>query len=150
VEGTISNWEKVSAGVPHGSVLGPLLFLTYINDITNDIQSEAFLFADDTIILDVVDSPTTSAGKLNTDLASISSWANKWMVTMNPSKTRSMIFSVKNNKPDHPRLLLNRATIPDVNLHCPLGINLSSDLSRQNHICIISERAAKRLNMLKV
>jgi hypothetical protein len=65
---------------PIGSVLGPLLFLTYINDITNDIQSEAFLFADNTMILDVVDSPTTSAGKLNTDLASISSWADKWIV----------------------------------------------------------------------
>jgi hypothetical protein len=83
----------------------------------------------------VVDSPT-SAIKLNTDLASISSWADKWMVTMNPSKTRSMIFSVKNNKPDHPRLLLNQVTIPDVNLHCHVGINLSSDLSWQNHICI--------------
>ena len=55
---------------------------------------------------------------------------------MNPSKTRSMIFSVKNNKPDHPRLLLNQVTIPDVNLHCHVGINLSSDLSWQNHICI--------------
>ena len=149
VEGTNSNSEKVNAAVPQGSVLGPLLFLIYINDITNDIQSEAFLFADNTMILDVVDSPTTSAVKLNTDLASISNWADKWMVTMNPSKTRSMIFSVKNNKPDHPRILLNRATIPDVNLHCHLGINLSSGLSWQNHICIISERVAKRLNMLK-
>jgi hypothetical protein len=100
------------------------------------------------MILDVVDSPTTSAVKLNSVLASISSWADKWMATMNPSKTRSMILSVKNNKPDHSRLLLNQATMPDVNMHCHLGINLSSDLSWQNHICIISERAAKRLNML--
>ena len=149
VEGTNSNWEKVNAGVPQGSVLGPLLFLIYINDITDNIQSEAFLFADDTMILDVVDSPVKSAAKLNTDLASITSWADKWMVTMNPGKTRSMIFSVKKNKPDHPSLLLNQAIIPDVNVHCHLGINLSSDLSWQHHISIISERAAKRLNMLK-
>jgi hypothetical protein len=148
VEGTNSTWEKVNAGVPQGSLLGPLLVPIYINDITNDIQSEAFLFTDDTMILDVVDSPTTSAVKLNTVLASISSWADKWMATMNPSKTRSIIFSVYNNNPDHPRLLLNQATMPDVNMHCHLGINLSSDLYWQNHICIISERAAKRLNML--
>jgi hypothetical protein len=55
----------------NGLINGPLLFLIYINDITNDIQSGAFLFAEDAMILDVVDSPKTFAVKLNTDLASI-------------------------------------------------------------------------------
>ena len=149
MEGVHSNWEKISAGVPQGSVLGPLLFLIYINDITNNIQSEAFLYANDTMILDVVDSPVASAVKLNSDLTSIAHWADKWMLTINAGKSRSMIFSIKKHKPDHPPLFLNQSIIPEVNSHCHLGIELSSDLSWHNHINTIYERASKRLNMLK-
>ena len=48
IEGQSSNWQSINAGVPQGSVLGPLLFFTYINDITENLQSDCFLYADDT------------------------------------------------------------------------------------------------------
>jgi hypothetical protein len=104
IEGQASDWREVNAGVPQGSVLGPLLFLIYINDITTDLQSSSFLYADDTSLLDIVDDPIQTATKLNDDLKLINMWTKKWLVKINPDKTKSMIFSVKRQKPLHPHL----------------------------------------------
>jgi hypothetical protein len=74
-------------------------FLIYINDIQHDIDSDCFLFSDDTMLLQEVFSPQSAAHSLNKDLNSISLWSNKlWLVTMNDSKTKSMTFSLKKNK----------------------------------------------------
>ena len=88
-----------------------------------------FLFADDSLLLDEVHSPSACATRLNHDLASISSWANRWLVTMNATKTKSMIFSSKRDKPDHPPLIMNGVTIDDLAVHEHLGLTLSSNLS---------------------
>ena len=74
IEGQSSDWKSINAGVPQGSVLGPLLFFIYINDITENLQSDCLLYADDTSIFDIVDSPTMSSMKLNNDLISIRSY----------------------------------------------------------------------------
>ena len=95
IEGSSSSWKEVKAGVPQGSVLGPLLFLIYINDIQQNIDSDCFIFADDTMLLEEVFSPQSAARSLNKDLNSISLWSNRWLVTMNASKTKSMTFSLK-------------------------------------------------------
>ena len=79
--------------MPQGSVLGPLLFLIYINDITQNIKSDCLLYADDTSLFDVVEDPALSFSKLSNDLNSIEEWALKWLVTINPSKTKCMTFS---------------------------------------------------------
>ena len=92
IDGVSSSWRRITAGVPQGSVLGPLLFLVYINDIVDQISSDCFLFTDDSLLLDEVTSPTQSAVKLNSDLASISIWAQNWLVTMSAQKTKSMGF----------------------------------------------------------
>ena len=81
-----------------GSVLGPLLFLIYINDITDDLASLPLIYADDTALLEIVDDPAVSAGRLNSDLNKIAVWADKWLVTMNPVKSRNAVFSLKLNK----------------------------------------------------
>ena len=78
--------------MPQGSVLGPLLFLIYINDITQNIKSDCLLYADDTSLFDVVEDPALSFSKLSNDLNSIEEWALKWLVTINPSKTKCMTF----------------------------------------------------------
>ena len=63
--GEYSEWKGITAGVPQGSVLGPLLFLICINDMVDDVQSEALLYADDSMLLDIVASPADSAKKIN-------------------------------------------------------------------------------------
>ena len=73
--GAISDWVYIKAGVPPGSIIGPLLFLIFINDIVNDIGSNIRLFAYDTSLYIIVDNPQTSAETLNADLEKVSAWA---------------------------------------------------------------------------
>ena len=80
-----STWVSINAGVPQSSILGPLLFLIYINDIVNDINSIIRLFVDDTSLYIIVDSPGEASQTINLDLVRISAWAEKWLVSFNPN-----------------------------------------------------------------
>ena len=108
VKGKISPYLNISSGVPQGSVLGPLLFLIYINDIVTDIESIIKLFADDTSIYLSIDDPERRTLILNSDLRKITSWALKWKVDFNPSKTELMTFS--NKRMTETRLLMYKTT----------------------------------------
>ena len=87
MSGVQSAWNFISAGVPQGSILGPLLFLLFINDIVHDIGSAIRLFADDTSLYIIVEDPNVAAELLNADLEKIAEWALKWLVKFNPLKT---------------------------------------------------------------
>ena len=95
LEGERSAEAPVTSGVPQGSVLGPLLFLLYINDLPQDIQSQVRLFADDTAVYLTVSS-LEDANTLKTDLDTLQEWERTWDMEFNPGKcqvlhvTRSM------------------------------------------------------------
>ena len=84
LNGQTSSWRPILAGVPQGSILGPLLFLVYINDLPDGLKSNAKLFADDTFLFTLVKDKNESANILNGDLQLISSWAYKWKMLFNP------------------------------------------------------------------
>ena len=75
LNGQVSSWTGVNAGVPQESILGPLLFLVYINDLADGLSSNAKLFADDTSLFSVIHDVDTSANELNNDLYQINKWA---------------------------------------------------------------------------
>ena len=149
VPGAASDWKYIRAGVPQGSILGPLLFLLYINDIVNDIGSNIRLFADDTSLFIIVENPVTAAASLNTDLDRISQWAATWLVSFNPSKTESLLVSRKINKYHHPPLFMQDCQITEVESHKHLGLYLSNDCTWHEHINYITEKAWYRINILR-
>ena len=85
----------LESGVPQGSILGSLLFLIHVNDITSDRVTDINLFADDTSLLDVIDNPKSSSERLHYDLSKLNTWASQWLVNLNPSKTVVMTFSTR-------------------------------------------------------
>ena len=98
LNGQCSSWADIHAGVQQGSILGPLLILIYINDLSNDIKSKCKLFADDIYLLSIVHDIDTSANDLNHDLEKISEWAFQWKMTFyqDPTKqAQEIIFSRK-------------------------------------------------------
>lgn len=147
--GAYSNWTYIRAGVPQGSILGPLLFLVYINDIVADIGSNIRLFADDTSVFIIVDDPVTAAHCLNSDLSKISRWAATWLVSFNPTKTEALLISRKLNRPDHPPIFMQNHLISEVDTHKHLGLFLSNDCTWHEHIKYITEKAWARINIMR-
>ena len=88
LNGQTSDWKKINSGVPQGSVLGPLLFLIYINDLPDGITSICKIFADDTSLFSKVLDINESANKLNTDLEKITKWAHQWKMQFNPDPNK--------------------------------------------------------------
>jgi hypothetical protein len=149
LSGTYSYLLTPKAGVPQGSILGPLLFLLYINDIVVDIQANIRLFADDTSLYIVVDDPVQSAITINSDIDKITSWADTWLVNFNPVKTESLIISRKRNKPNHPPLYMKQQQIKEVISHKHLGIFLSNNCSWHSQFEYMTAKAWKRINIMR-
>ena len=147
--GANSDWTSVNSGVPQGSILGPLLFLLYINDIVEDINSSIRLFADDTSLYIIVDNPVEAANQLNSDLSKIHLWATKWLVKFNPAKSESVIFSRRQNKPYHPPVVLNQKQVAEVTSHKHLGLVFSNDCSWHEHLEYLKAKTWSRINIMR-
>ena len=147
--GATSRWTNIKAGVPQGSILGPLLFLVYINDIVDEINSNIRLFADDTSLYIIVENPIEAAIQLNADLEKVHQWASKWLVTFNPTKTESLLFTRKHNRPYHPPVTMNNNVITEVTDHKHLGLTFSSDCTWHEHLDSVKIKAWSRINIMR-
>ena len=85
MNGSHSDWDRVESGVPQGTVLGPLLFLLYINDIGDKVSSEIRLFADDCIVYRPIKNEVDSI-ELQKDIKLLSDWSQMWQMSFNPKK----------------------------------------------------------------
>ena len=105
-----SKWSHISAGVPQGSILGLLLFLIYIKDLSNNLSSNPKLFADDSFLFLVVHDINQSGINLNDDLEKISNWAFHWKMSFN-KQTQEIIFSRRLQKSNYPSLTFNSTSV---------------------------------------
>ena len=152
INNTRSSSEFITAGVPQGSVLGPMLFLIYItdDDISEALSGIARLFADDTSLSFSSADPAEIERILNQDLSKLSAWANIWLVIFNATKTEVMITS--NIYFDYDiRLSMDNIILKIVETHKHLGIVLASNNKWSAYIdtSTIVQSAAKQVSFLR-
>ena len=148
INNTFSTQKPISAGVPQGSVLGPLLFLIYINDISDDLTGLARLFADDTSLSYSSADIRQIELILNEDLRKLSEWARKWLILFNPLKTEVMLISNIFNETDL-QLIMDGTILKIVEIHKHLGVYLSSNNKWSKHIDSIIASASKQISFMR-
>ncbi len=148
INGSRSPMLQVTSGVPQGSVLGPLLFLLYINDVTNSIVSNIRLFADDCIIYREI---KTSVDKqtLQDDINSFNLWANKWQMKLNVNKCQLLTITKKKQSNITNEYLLNGTKIKIVESCTYLGVVVSKDLKWNLHVNHCVRKATNTLNLIR-
>ena len=147
-----SSWAPVCAGVPQGSILGPLFFLIYINDLSKDISSTVKLSADDTSIFSVVDDVNVSVVQLNNDLVKISKWAYQWKMSFNPDvskQAQEVVFSRKSQKLAHPPVFFNNVPVKRCSIQKHLGFHLDEKLNFNHHVKEKITKANKGIGVIK-
>ena len=152
LNGQTSSWTDVNAGVPQGSILGPLIFLIYINHLSDGLSSNAKLFADDPSLFSVVHNANTAANELNNDLIKISRWAYQWKMSFNPDPSKQaqeVIFSKKAKKEYHPPLVFNKNNVSETNSQKHLGVVLDNRLSFEDHLKMILNKVNKTVALLR-
>ena len=136
LNGQTSNWKEVLAGVPQGSILGPLFFLVYINDLPDGTQSNVKIFADDTSIFSVMIDNIREILQ-HYDLNLVSKWADRWKMSFNPDpskQAKEIVFSKKRSTTQLPDLIFNNNIISRVDSHKHLGMILDSKLRFNYHL----------------
>ena len=149
--GSHSEYSPIEPGVPQGSVLGPLLFLIYINDLETNIKSNVKFFADNTMLYSVVMDPAQTARELNHDLCVIQQWAHQWKMEFNPDPTKQanhILFSLKKTPQNHPQLFFNGTQVTKVNQQKHLGLILEINLSFEKHLEEKIRKAKKNIGIL--
>ena len=150
IDGSKSKFLDVKAGVPQGSRLGPLLWILYNQDVTEDLESECLLYADDTCLFAFGKDPFDTIEMLNRDLVKIGNWAEKWKVLFNAKKTKDMIFmksKVWSNL--SPPLILNGVPVSRVHQHKHLGLWLTPSLDWSKQVQQTCLRANGKLAVLR-
>lgn len=134
LEGSTSFCKPILAGVPQGSILGPLLFLIYINDITEGINAVCHLFADDSNLLKSSKNIQPAVESLNNDLEQINTWCKNWLVTMNDDKIKAILYSKKLNPSALVGLTYNNNPVTVVNVVKHLGIHFDCKMTWKPHL----------------
>jgi hypothetical protein len=153
-DGMMSESLLIETGVPQGSILGPLLFIIYINDIAN--VSELFhpiIYADDTSLtstLNTFGSKTTEDFDdiINTELSKVIKWLNTNKLSLNIQKTKFMIFHQPQKVFRQPKIVVNDISIESVNSFNFLGIHLDKHLNWKQHLSTISSKISRAVGII--
>ena len=149
IDGEESESIPVTSGVPQGSVLGPILFLVYINDLPDEVRSQVRLFADDTALYLTLESEDDSS-TLQSDLDILSAWESRWDMEFNPSKCQVVhVTGSKLKKPIKTDYLLHGQVLEAVTCARYLGVDISSDLSWNFHVDRITGNANRTLGFIR-
>ena len=144
LNGRSSNWRNVISGVPQGSVLGPVLFLIYVNDMDEGLSSKISKFADDTKIASKIIT-TEDRRKFQNDLDRLANWAQSWQMKFNVEKCKVLHIG---NSNDQVNYKMNGAELSKVTKEKDLGVVISSDLKPSLHCKEVMKTANKLVGFI--
>ena len=134
--------------MPQGTVLGPLLFSLYINEISSDIESEIRLFADDCVCYrEIKDEEDTI--KLQRDIDRLASWARKWGMRFQPVDRNMMQMTRKRIKKIHASYTFEGTDLENVESIKYLGVTITNDLRWNTHVSNVCTKANRTLGFLR-
>lgn len=145
VNSVCSSKIRVTSGIPQGSVLGPLLFVIYINDLPNVVASHIKIFADDTNIFRAIESLEDQVS-FQDDLSQLSEWSERWQLPFNVAKCNLIHYGSKNPLFDY---YLNGENIPCGYFEKDLGVTFDASLKFTLHIRNMVSKANSRLGLFK-
>ena len=134
------------------TVIGPLLFLIFINDLSNELSSNHRLFADDASLFSVVRDTNLSANTLNNDLPKINNSAHQWKMSFNPDpfkKAQEVIFSRKIKKPSHQLLIFNNDLVKQAPYQKQLGLFLDEKSNFGEHLRYNANKINTSIGLLR-
>ena len=151
VNSSLSDFKNIDIGVPQGSILGPLLFIIYVNSLPDCTDCKCVMYADDTTLLFTASDPTTLQFNMNESLPKIASWFNRNQLTLNTKKTKFMIFGTKNLLRNYCNISINynNCDIERVDKFKYLGVILDPLLSWSDHIDYVSTIVSKRIGVIR-
>jgi len=124
IHGFKSSWKMVTSGVPQGSVIGPVLFLIFINDLDSHLVTSLLKFADDSKLFGKVNSDS-DRDVIQQDVHSLIEWSNKWQMAFNTEKCKVMHLGKQNKKFGY---YMNNQKLDVVNEEKDLGVLITDDL----------------------
>lgn len=146
---TISSEANVISGIPQGSVLGPILFLVFINDLPEVVKSSVKLFADDTKIYSAIESSEDCA-KIQSDIDSLSAWSDKWLLKFNAAKCKSMHIGRQNQKHEyHMKVNGQNVKISQVKEEKDIGVTFDENMKFDIHVSNIVNKANQRVGLIR-
>ena len=146
-----SDFTKIKTGVPQGSILGPLLFIIYINDIINATSYfESILYADDTYLINtsINLNDQNEINNLNLELSKISEWLTTNKLTLSVPKTKYCLFTTRNKSISSIKVTINNEQIQKVPEFSFLGVTLNENMSWRSHIDKISNKISRIIGLL--
>jgi len=148
---SLSTFRQVQVGVPQGSILGPLLFILYVNDLQMSVNCKIVMYADDTTLLFRSSDPASLQTHLDYNMEQISSWFFKNKLTLNIKKTKFMLFGTppKLNKFSNVSLMFDNTIIEKVDSFKYLGLVFDSHMSWLNHVDYLKSTIAKRCGVIQ-
>jgi len=140
--GATSSWKDVTSGVPQGSVLGPILFIVYVNDLPCEVINEARLFADDTKA-SIGFTYEVECESLQDDINRLVNWSERWQLSFNAKKCKSMHLGTKNPRHTYSMKDIegNETMIAATDEEKDLGVYLDPKLSFKTHIAKVISKA---------
>ena len=135
--------------MPPGAILSPLLFIIYVNDITQATSASVNLFADDTSSFVVDSCPSRLASRLQPAIDSLAQWFDRWLLSVNIQKSAVIALRAKRQRPVSLAVALNGQPIPQVNVHKHLGVTFNETLTWSDHIHAVCSKASQRIGLLR-